>query len=70
MALAAARATLGEASEVRDIRFEQTLLLDDQTAVGAVASIDIARCRRLRGGDHPRGRSRAAGHRGPARGRG
>jgi polyketide synthase 5 len=39
MALAAARATFGEASEVHDIRFEQALLLDDQTAVGAVASI-------------------------------
>ena len=35
MALAAARAILGEASEVRDIRFEQALLLDDQTPVGA-----------------------------------
>ena len=39
MALAAARAVLGEASEVHDIRFEQALLLDEQTAVGAVASI-------------------------------
>jgi polyketide synthase 5 len=39
MALAAARVTLGEASEVRDLRFEQALLLDDQTVVGAVASI-------------------------------
>ena len=36
MALAAARAVLGEASEVRDIRFEQALLLDEQTTVGAV----------------------------------
>ncbi len=35
MALAAARVVLGEASEVRDIRFEQALLLDEQTAVGA-----------------------------------
>ena len=35
MALAAARAVLGEASEVRDIRFEQALLLDEQTTVGA-----------------------------------
>ena len=38
MALAAARVALGEASEVRDIRFERALLLDDQTVVGAVAS--------------------------------
>jgi polyketide synthase 5 len=39
MALAAARAVLGEAAEVRDIRFEQALLLDEQTAVGASASV-------------------------------
>jgi polyketide synthase 5 len=39
MALAAARAVLGEASEVRDIRFEQALLLDQQTTVGAAASL-------------------------------
>ncbi|MCV7195507.1 sulfolipid-1 biosynthesis phthioceranic/hydroxyphthioceranic acid synthase [Mycobacterium angelicum] len=39
MALAAARCVLGEASEVRDIRFEQMLLLDEQTPVGAVASM-------------------------------
>jgi polyketide synthase 5 len=39
MALAAARAVLGEASEVRDIRFEQALLLDEQTTVGASASV-------------------------------
>jgi polyketide synthase 5 len=39
MALAAARATLGEASEVRDIRFEQALLLDEETVVGASASM-------------------------------
>ena len=39
MALAAARAVLGEASEVRDIRFEQVLLLDEQTTVGASASL-------------------------------
>ena len=30
MALAAARAVLGEGSEVRDIRFEQMLLLDER----------------------------------------
>ncbi|MGO9655013.1 sulfolipid-1 biosynthesis phthioceranic/hydroxyphthioceranic acid synthase [Mycobacterium sp.] len=39
MALAAARAVLGEASEVRDIRFEQALLLDEQTTVGAAAAV-------------------------------
>ena len=39
MALAAARATLGEQSEVRDIRFEQTLLLDDETPVSAGATV-------------------------------
>jgi polyketide synthase 5 len=40
MALAAAHAVLGEASEVRDMRFEQMLLLDDETPVGAVASVE------------------------------
>ncbi|UMB72305.1 sulfolipid-1 biosynthesis phthioceranic/hydroxyphthioceranic acid synthase [Mycobacterium paraterrae] len=40
MALAAARTVLGDASEVRDIRFEQMLLLDDGTTVGAVASVE------------------------------
>jgi polyketide synthase 5 len=39
MALAAARAVLGEACEVRDIRFEQALLLDEQTTVGASALV-------------------------------
>ena len=39
MALAAARVVLGEASEVRDLRFEQALLLDEQTPVGASASL-------------------------------
>ncbi|MEZ0364244.1 sulfolipid-1 biosynthesis phthioceranic/hydroxyphthioceranic acid synthase [Mycobacterium sp. pUA109] len=38
MALAAARTVLGDASEVRDIRFAQALLLDEQTTVGASAS--------------------------------
>jgi polyketide synthase 5 len=37
MALAAAHAVLGEACEVRDIRFEQALLLDEQTMAGASA---------------------------------
>jgi acyl transferase domain-containing protein/acyl carrier protein len=40
MALTAARAVFGEASEVRDIQFEQMLLLDAETTVGAVASIE------------------------------
>ncbi|MBL7314827.1 polyketide synthase dehydratase domain-containing protein, partial [Escherichia coli] len=39
MALAAARAVLGEASEVRDIRFEQMLLLDDETPIGVTATV-------------------------------
>ncbi|MGY4712888.1 sulfolipid-1 biosynthesis phthioceranic/hydroxyphthioceranic acid synthase [Mycolicibacterium sp. CBM1] len=37
MALAAARSMLGAAAEVRDIRFEQALLLDTQTAIGVTA---------------------------------
>ena len=39
MALIAAATTVGEACEVRDIRFEQMLLLEDSTPVGATASI-------------------------------
>lgn len=39
MALAAGRAVLGENSEVRDIRFEQALLLDEQTTVGTSAAV-------------------------------
>ena len=39
MALAAARTTLGEQSEVRDIKFEQTLLLDDETVASSAATI-------------------------------
>lgn len=39
MALAAAHTVLGKAVEVRDIRFEQALLLDEQTTVGASASL-------------------------------
>ena len=38
MALAAARAALGEDSEVHEIRFEQTLLLDEETPVSASAT--------------------------------
>jgi polyketide synthase 5 len=40
MALAAAQTVLGEASEVRDIRFEEMLLLDEETPVGAIASVE------------------------------
>ena len=38
MALAAARVVLGEAAEVRDMSFEQILLLEDETPVSAVVS--------------------------------
>ncbi|GLB83044.1 mycocerosic acid synthase-like polyketide synthase [Mycobacterium kiyosense] len=40
MALTAARTVLGEAAEVRDVRFEQLLLLDEETAVGAAATVE------------------------------
>jgi acyl transferase domain-containing protein/acyl carrier protein len=40
MALAAAHQVLGEGSEVRDIRFQEMLLLDEQTSVGAVATVE------------------------------
>ncbi len=40
MALIAAREVLGEASELCDVSFEQMLLLDDETPIGAVASVD------------------------------
>ncbi|CAM3499766.1 sulfolipid-1 biosynthesis phthioceranic/hydroxyphthioceranic acid synthase [Mycobacterium colombiense] len=39
MALAAARTVLGETAEIQDIRFEQALLLDEQTTIGASASL-------------------------------
>ena len=39
MALAAARETLGEQSEVRDIRFEHTLLLADDTVASSAATV-------------------------------
>jgi acyl transferase domain-containing protein/NADPH:quinone reductase-like Zn-dependent oxidoreductase/acyl carrier protein len=38
MALAAARAALGDAAEVRDVRFERMLLLEEQTPVSAEAA--------------------------------
>ncbi|MGB9226970.1 acyltransferase domain-containing protein, partial [Mycobacterium sp.] len=40
MALAAARTVLGEASEVRDVRFEELLLLDEQTPIGVTATVE------------------------------
>ena len=40
MALTAARTVLGDGSEVRDVRFEQMLLLDEEAPVGAVASVN------------------------------
>jgi len=51
MALTAAQIVLGEASEVRDIRFEQALLLDEQTTVGASASLSSSR--QFRGASKP-----------------
>lgn len=39
MALAAAAAALGERAEVRDVTFEQTLLLADHTAASATATV-------------------------------
>lgn len=39
MALAAARTVLGETAEIRDIRFEQALLLDERTTIDASASL-------------------------------
>jgi acyl transferase domain-containing protein/NADPH:quinone reductase-like Zn-dependent oxidoreductase/NAD(P)-dependent dehydrogenase (short-subunit alcohol dehydrogenase family)/acyl carrier protein len=42
MALASAAEVLGPDSEVRDIRFEQMLMLDDETSVSAVASAEDA----------------------------
>ncbi|KDF01167.1 polyketide synthase [Mycolicibacterium aromaticivorans JS19b1 = JCM 16368] len=39
MALSAAHTVLGDAAEVHDIRFEQALLLDQQTTIGASATV-------------------------------
>ncbi|WP_246398793.1 sulfolipid-1 biosynthesis phthioceranic/hydroxyphthioceranic acid synthase [Mycobacterium vicinigordonae] len=41
MALAAAREVFGQAAGVRDIRFEQMLLLDDETQVTLTATADV-----------------------------
>jgi polyketide synthase 5 len=40
MALTAARTVLGDASELCDIRIEQMLMLDEETPLGAVASLE------------------------------
>ncbi|QUR69706.1 acyltransferase domain-containing protein [Mycobacterium spongiae] len=40
MALAAARTVVGEACEVRDIRFDKPLLLDKETPIGATATVE------------------------------
>ncbi|WP_246183068.1 sulfolipid-1 biosynthesis phthioceranic/hydroxyphthioceranic acid synthase [Mycolicibacterium grossiae] len=42
IALAAARQVLGEASVVRDVTFEQMLLLEEQSPLSAVASVNAA----------------------------
>nr|WP_197381384.1 type I polyketide synthase [Mycolicibacterium mengxianglii] len=42
MAIAAARAVLGDDAEVRDVTFEQMLLLEDQTPVSVVAEVKAA----------------------------
>jgi polyketide synthase 5 len=41
IALAAARTIFGEASGVRDVRFEQMLLLDEETEVSLVATAEV-----------------------------
>ncbi len=40
MALTVAHTVLGEASEIRDIRFEQPLLLEEQTPIGVTATVE------------------------------
>ncbi|WP_068180385.1 type I polyketide synthase [Mycobacterium sp. UM_CSW] len=40
MALAAARTVFGEASEVRDVRFEQMLMLDEETHISLTATAE------------------------------
>ncbi len=67
MALAAAHAVLGEASEVRDIRFEQALLLDEQTTDRRLGVVVVAGRPRLHRGDelraaNKRGKLRAVLH--------
>ncbi|ORW75146.1 sulfolipid-1 biosynthesis phthioceranic/hydroxyphthioceranic acid synthase [Mycobacterium saskatchewanense] len=41
MALAAARTVFGEASAVRDVRFEQMLMLDEETQVSLTATAEV-----------------------------
>ncbi|HUH71712.1 MAG TPA: sulfolipid-1 biosynthesis phthioceranic/hydroxyphthioceranic acid synthase [Mycobacterium sp.] len=41
MALAAARTVFGEVSGVRDVRFEQMLLLDDETQISLTATAEV-----------------------------
>ncbi|MBW0012154.1 sulfolipid-1 biosynthesis phthioceranic/hydroxyphthioceranic acid synthase, partial [Mycobacterium sp.] len=41
MALAAASTVFGEASEVRDVRFEQMLLLDEETQISLTATAEV-----------------------------
>ena len=41
MALAATRTVFGEASEVRDVRFEQMLMLDDETQISLTATAEV-----------------------------
>ncbi len=41
MALAAARTVFGETSGIRDVRFEQMLLLDEETQVSLVATAEV-----------------------------
>nr|WP_081287880.1 type I polyketide synthase [Mycobacterium asiaticum] len=42
MALAAAAVVLGKRCEIRDIRFEEMLLLDDETPIGATATVELS----------------------------
>ncbi len=42
MAIAAARFVLGDGSQVRDVRFEEMLLLEDQTLLTAVATVEAS----------------------------
>ena len=60
MALAAARAVLGEASEVRDICFEQALLLDEADHGRHLGGVVIAGRARFHRGDRCRQRASAA----------
>jgi polyketide synthase 5 len=41
MALAAARTVFGEMSEVRDVRFEQMLMLDEETQISLTATAEV-----------------------------